>query len=382
MLADLAELALGQVRANLRRSLLALLGVALGVAVLASLSDLGRAARLKTTADLSRLGLADVVRVELLGGMRLVDPELAARLPGEAGDAVRLASPEAHREGVAVRLGGLERPAGVFGVEPAYAEMMNLRPRRGRFLDAEDAGRPVAVLGEALARELGATDRVVMFGQVFRVVGVLERNPWAPADRAVFVPFSTALGRGQGAAWPRRLVVKMSSLNHLEEGLSAVTAFFARRGFRPEAVRLAWNHQAAAQVRRTVRLLEIFLWLMGGTTLLLGGLGIGNTLLASAAERTREIGVRKAVGAGPAHVLGQFLMEALFLSLLGAAAGVILGLALVAGVGRFMPEAQVSLDALTALLCAGGAVLAGVGFSLYPVLRASRLDVVQALRGA
>ena len=114
----------------------------------------------------------------------------------------------------------------------------------------------------------------------------------------------------------------------------------------------------------------------------MGGLGIGNTLLASAAERTREIGVRKAVGAGPVHVLGQFLMEALFLSLLGAAAGVILGLALVAGVGRFMPEAQVSLDALTALLCAGGAVLAGVGFSLYPVLRASRLDVVQALRGA
>ncbi len=385
MILDLAILAWGQVAANVRRSLLALIGVAIGVGVLVALRDLGALTEASTTASMSKLGMADVVRIRLDAPEdQLLNPAFSAQIRSKM-RFVRQASAEMRVVRRELRNG--TKAAGsvtILGVEPSYGLMMNLEVAKGRFLKAGDEGAPVAVVGWRLRQSLGLGSKIVIDGQVFRLVGVLAKNPLPAADEAVFLPYQTMERRLGLEGVTRRIQVKIDDLERLEPYLTELKTFMVRQGLKPAQIHVSDNKRAAAQVLRTTRIMDVFLSVVGLMTLFLGGVGIANTLFASATERIREIGVRKAVGARASHIFHQFLLEALFLCFIGAAAGVVLGWGLVKGISRFMPSspAQVQLDPLTALAAAGLAVLVGVGFSLWPVVRASRLDVVMALRSA
>jgi len=389
--ADLIRLALAQMKANLRRCGLALASVALGVGVLISLGDLGRLTELKTTASLSKLGLADVIRVETApGDERFLTPRTAAELKWRF-NFVSAAAAEAELSRAAARWGKEEElRALVLGVGPGFFSIMNLDLAQGRRLTSADRAEPVAVVGWRLARRMGERRHILVQGQPHRVIGVVASNPWRESGQAVFLPLEAAERRLGQFISKRRLRVKVDDLARLEPALAALESYFlglgVRRGGRERgqiepglAVRA--NRKAADQVRWTVSLLKTFLRVVGLTTLVLGGLGIGNTLLASTAERLREIGIRKAVGASGGDIFWQFLAEAFTLGLSGGLVGVMLGLGLVAGISRFMPQTPLSLNLGSAGAALGLAVGVGLIFSLQPVFKASRRDVVQALRG-
>ena len=384
MTIDLLGLAWGQMRANLRRCLLALIGVAIGVGVLASLSDLGRLTQVKTTESLAKLGLADIISVQMgQADQRLIDPRTSDRLEASL-PFVKAVSAQAVLSSATIHWDKyvLERKeAAVWGVEPDFGEMMNLKTSEGRFLGQADAGEKVCVVGWAVASLLGDRERLRVGNQVFHVVGRLAKNPWPSAEWAVFVSFETASRRLGLTGASRELRIKVDDIGRLEEYQARLRDWFEASGVDERALFVRYNLKAVEHVLRTVRLFNGFLIVLGLTTLFLGGLGISNTLLASAAERTREIGIRKAVGAGAADIFGQFLLEAVLLCLVGAAAGVGLAWGLVAVAARLMPTpSPAQIEPSTAALAVGAALLFGVGFSLWPVGKASRLDVVQALR--
>lgn len=381
MIFDLAAQALAQMKTNLRRSLLALTGVAIGVGVLIALNDVGRLTQLKATSDMAKLGRADVIRVGLGRDDRLVTPKLAHDLAANLGS-IRAGAAEAWIGPLTVRLGsGRERRSMVFGVEPGYRELMSLEEDSGRWLTADDGDRAVAVVGSKLADRLARPDRIVLFGQVFKVVGVLKRNPWRQADRSIFIPLEAALKRGLGQAKSgREIKLRAVNLGAMDQTLDQVRRFLVQHGAREGELELRYNAKAAAQVIRMTAMLDRFLIIIGATTILLGGLGIANTILASAAERTREIGIRKAVGASTGHVFQQFLVEAICLGLTGGLAGLALGWVLIRGIGLLTPQLHPAVNPLTAAGAIGLGMVVGVLFSLWPVVRASKLDVVQALR--
>jgi len=384
MTIDLLGLAWGQMRANLRRCLLALIGVAIGVSVLAALSDLGRLTQVKTTESLAKLGLADIISVQMgQADQRWIDPRTSDRLEASL-PFVKAVSAQAVLSSATIHWDKyvLERKeAAVWGVEPDFGEMMNLKTSEGRFLGQADAGEKVCVVGWAVASLLGDRERLRVGNQVFHVVGRLAKNPWPASEWVVFVSFETAARRLGLAGASRELRIKVDDIGRLEEYQARLRDWFEASGVDERALFVRYNLKAVEHVLRTVRLFNGFLIVLGLTTLFLGGLGISNTLLASAAERTREIGIRKAVGARAADIFGQFLLEAVLLCLVGAAAGVGLAWGLVATAMRLMPGSPPAhIEAGTAALAVGAALLFGVGFSLWPVGKASRLDVVQALR--
>ncbi|MGQ0504597.1 MAG: ABC transporter permease [Myxococcaceae bacterium] len=283
------------------------------------------------------------------------------------------------------------------GTNPEYFDIRNWEVTLGRRFGASDVegGRKVVVLGATVVEKLfGAnTDPVGQVVRVknipFEVIGVLARKGQSPMgqdyDDAVFIPQTTFQAKIQGGlqkyvtgtlfvgAQPGETV-------KAQEQISALLR--DRHRLRSEAeddfnIR-NMTEIANAQQQGTSTLTSL-LAAIAAVSLLGGGIGIMNIMLVSVTERTREIGVRMAVGAKPRNILAQFLVEALVLSLAGGIVGVLLGL----GVGRWLASSNgwpILVRADVIGVAVGFSALVGVGFGLYPAHKASRLDPIQALR--
>ncbi len=305
--------------------------------------------------------------------------------------------------------GGRKITGNVFGTEPAYRDVTNLVVTRGRFLSEEDlrTRKNVCVVGAAVAEELfPAADplagAVRVGGDYYAVVGVVARRGTAPAsgagasgeeDTAVFVPLTAALERfspliqvrSSGSRTNERvvlhqLVMEVEGVEHVPAAASALRSLLGKRHPKQD-VRITVPLELLEEAARTKRLFTLILASIAGISLLVGGVGIMNIMLANVTERTREIGVRRALGARRRDIVGQFLAETLLLSGIGGALGIGLGVALPALITRFTDMATVVT--IPSLVLAFG-VSAGVGivFGLYPASRAADLDPVEALRHA
>ena len=419
MIADMLgnlQVALDGLAANKMRSSLTMLGVIIGVAAVIALLSIGQGAQVAITGEITGSGsnlLFVAPGAVTFGGVQ--SPAGSAATLTQA-DAEAIADPRnvpdaavvapEFAQNTQVIFGNTNVNAKVTGVTPDYQTVFGLEVARGRFVERQDVnGRTmVAVLGYQAARDLfGGFDppeqkiKVTIPGLAggrvsLTVVGVLAEkggsrlgNP----DDAVLVPITTAQakifsGRNPlGEPIVTTVNVAAASEERAEAATSQIEALLLRRhGFGPdEEGDFSVVNQAdlLAMVSQVTSILTVFLGAIAAISLLVGGIGIMNIMLVSVTERTREIGIRKAVGARKVDILTQFLLEAVVLSLLGGLIGILLGV----GIAKLVDtagvmNAVVSLNSV--LLAVGFSLAVGLFFGIYPANRAAGLNPIEALR--
>jgi putative ABC transport system permease protein len=280
----------------------------------------------------------------------------------------------------------------VDGCGPDYPDVTNHHVAAGRFFTEKEykALDRVAVLGSEVSQELfdlrsPLGKYVTIARQPFLVIGVLKRmggqgrdNP----DNSVYVPVTTAMRRMFGMERIEAIVCQARSTDLMEAAEESVLALLKRRHEKgrgePDFRVLNQASLAEARDEQQSTFASLITWL-AVVSLVVGGIGIMNIMLVSVTERTREIGVRKAIGAKRSNILAQFLMEALLLSLLGGLFGTaagILGSGMVAEANDW--KIVLSLEAI--ILAFGCSVFVGISSGMYPAWKASRLNPIQALR--
>lgn len=379
------------IAANRLRSALTVLGVVIGVLSVVLLVAVGTGARAEVTAGVQGLGsnLLFVVPGEFSFGaaptasrFTSADVELLDReLGGRAAVSGNLAS------GERVRGGGEQAFTSVLGVDASYAEVLDRPVVRGAFLTASDVltGRRVAVLGAGAAEGLFPVEdplgkTVTIAGLRYRVVGVLERVGTAlgvDRDDEVLIPL-TAAQRLFGTRRVDAIFVKVPDTNDIAALADEVERILLER-FDEGELSVLTQEQILGVVGELLGQLTAVLAAIAGISLLVGGIGVSNIMLVSVSERTREIGLRKALGARTRDITLQFLLEAVVLCGAGGVVGLGLGIALAALAEAVTPVPAV-VTPWSVALAFGTSVGVGIAFGTFPARRAGRLDPVVALR--
>jgi putative ABC transport system permease protein len=398
------------------RSVLTMLGMLFGVGSVVAMLGIGEGASQDAQAQIRLLGsrnllLASVApqastnvadrnsREVRYGLLRSARDRIQESLPGVA-RAVARRDVECE-----VRYGPRKSTSVLLGTEPAYADVANLRVERGRFLvDADgEERRGVVVLGATVAERLfphaDPLDLSVRIGaDAYRVVGVLAQRgegtggtagTGGESDDAMFTPLQT-LNERYGRALTRRgsrmrevvelhrITIEAGSLEDVPTLAQALRAFVAQ-AYPKDDVRLTVPLELLRQAEATKRIFTAVLGGVAAISLLVGGIGIMNIMLASVVERTREIGVRRALGARRRHIVSQFLVETLVLAMLGGLAGLGAGYGM-AHVAAWFGEVSVVITPFSLALSFGVCLVVGLVFGLFPAQRAADLDPVEALR--
>jgi putative ABC transport system permease protein len=411
------------------RSLLTMLGVVFGVASVIGMLAVGEGSKQQAILEFERMGTNNIIinarepihtsgqsqqsgqRV-LVYGPKYVDrlrieetiPNVVRTVPIK-----RLRKTVELADRVAVdESGERQLEMVVVGTTPAWFEMIDRPIRAGRLFNQLDDQRlsPVVVITEQAARRLLVADHIVgatlnLGGRVFTVIGVVESNTAGAssldAGTDAFIPLNTAqalygdyiIERSAGSESRElielhRIIVQMADRSMVERTAPLVRRLFEH--FHPKVdYEISVPLELLRKAERVQGVMNLMLSAIAGISLLVGRIGIMNIMLASVTERTREIGVRRAIGAKRGQIVGQFLIEALLLSSFGGLIGMALGTWGMTGgieyLSRQMDQPIKTIVPGYAIgLSLGISVLVGVGFGLYPAVRASRLDPIVALR--
>ena len=401
---------LDNLRAHKLRSALTMLGMIFGVAAVIAMLSIGAGAQQKMIAFIEQLGVRNVIVEaresaddQTLQKVRKISPGLTfADLRAVQANLAGLDAASARKRLVPTEV--RPKPQGdmptMFGVAPEYQAIAGLRTIQGRFFDARDdeAAAPVAVLGQAAAASLfGIDDPVGQFVKInqqwFRVIGVAGPQLVAESDLAglpavdrnnvIYVPLRSALLRIEDSRSYYKDEIDAMYLS-MAPTASVTTAGATVRGLLDTSHRGASDFtvvvpaELLAQQERTKQLFEFVMVAIASISLLVGGIGIMNIMLASVMERTREIGVRRAVGATRRDIVRQFLIETTIITVSGGVAGTVVGVLLSELVAYFAGWSTVVTVTSVVLACAVS-VSVGIVFGLYPAVRAARLDPVYAL---
>jgi putative ABC transport system permease protein len=399
MVLEHARIAISSLRAHSFRATLTALGVIIGVASLITVSAVSAGARKEVADAINRLG-GNVIKVDgefiSIGSRqsasdRTITPEdvqALADLP-----MVTMAAPHQSIESIVVSSGRNQANTWLEGITSAYSKVQNQQPAAGRLLTDADVsfGRHVMVVGlDAAARlfpgedPLGKTVRVS--NQEFEVVGVQARRGVLAdenLDNRIFVPLPIVTRVLLGGVNVIHVDLQIRNEREIEPAIGLIEDLLREQHQLPDAYPDDFSAEDQATiVKEAQRATTTFRYLtfsLGGIALLVGGIGIMNMMLVSVHERFREIGIRKSVGATPWKVQAQFLIEALFLSLLGGAAGVLAGIGAVRLIGQFAGW-QTIVSSPSLLFAFSISFAVGLFFGYYPARRAARLDPIAALR--
>ena len=392
------------------RSLLTMLGMICGVAAVVAMLSIGAGAQQQVMAFIENLGVRNLIVEareatdwQTMNKMRALSPGLTfndMRLVQANVPAISALSPRKRFMPTAL----LPRPGRdmpvVFGVAPQYQSISGLAIADGRFFDEDESQRaaPVAVLGDGIADALfpggsAIGQHLKVNEQWLRIIGVTRPQMTAPRGTAglpaddrnnlIYVPVWTAILRleDQTSAFKDEidgLFVQVANTD------ASPTAAEAIRGLLDETHRRAGDYslvvpaELLAEQRRTQQIFQMVMVAIASISLLVGGIGIMNIMLASVLERTREIGVRRAVGATQIEVVRQFLIEATIISGLGGLLGVVVGVLISRLVAYFAGWTTV-ITPFSVVLAFTVSVAVGLLFGVYPARKAARLDPVKAL---
>jgi len=390
---ELLRLALSRLRTSRLRAALTMLGVIIGVASVVALVGVGQGTTTNITNRLNSLG-TNLLTISPTSAssdgtttLTLDDATAIAKLPGVAGVAPEVSTSQT------VTSGDESTDTTIIGTTPAYPTVRAYDVWQGTFLTdvSVDQGLRVAVLGATTADDLKLTEadlgtEIRIGGIPFEVIGILQpkggtgfQNP----DDQVLVPVATVQKYFVGGDSVRTIGVSVADPAGMTEANAAITALLRDRH------ELSATDDADFSIFDQTQLLEAASSISGTLTLLLGGIasislvvggiGIMNIMLVSVRERTREIGIRKAIGARRRDILAQFLVEALTLSLLGGLIGIVVGLAVSAGIGQLAGWGFV-FNPTTVIAAVLFSLAVGVVFGVWPARQAARLDPITALR--
>ena len=401
LLGEIVRVALEALRANKLRSLLTMLGIIIGVGAVITMLALGSGAQ-KSVQD----------RIQALG------PTLLSIYPGQSftrgvasdtrvsltmDDDTALANnaryltdvvPELSRN-LQVQQGSQNINVSVVGTTPNYAPVRNYTITAGRMFTAGDdaARRRVAVLGSAIPDMLNS-NRTAMIGQEilirgisFEIVGVLSekgsQGSFSNPDEQMLIPLETARYRVMGTNRLRDIAVKVDDINHMNLAMIEIERVLRRqhkiRAGQDNDFQIRNQTDILATLQQTTETFKYLLAGIAAVSLLVGGIGIMNIMLVSVTERTREIGVRKALGATRFNIMFQFLVEALVLCLLGGLIGVLIG-SFGAVVLSRLAHWNTLISPLAILLAFVFSAAVGLFFGIWPARRAASLDPIVALR--
>jgi len=413
-LVEAFRIALRALTANKMRSILTMLGIIIGVAAVIALMSVGQGVQAMVTEQLQSAGsnLLIVVPGSLKdaqpGDPRTRRPSnpltngdwMAIRDPLQVPHLVAVV-PEAGGRGN-VNYGKTTLALSITGSNEEYPDVRNYYPVDGRFLSEEDVlgEARVAVLGSNVAEKLFPPD-VYPVGQSirinnipFRVIGIMEKkggSSFGSFDNMVFVPFTTAQQRlfphlrsPRGEPTLSLILAKVDSEDNINQAAASIEDLLRARHnitYLDEDDFSVINQADILDIFGSITsVLTTFLGGIAAISLLVGGIGIMNIMLVSVTERTREIGLRKAVGAKRRDILLQFLVEAMVLSLIGGLIGMILGFVGAQALASFSKDLQAVISWSSIILATSFSALVGLFFGIYPALRAAQLHPIDALR--
>ncbi len=399
LIGETIRISLSSIRSNLFRALLTMLGIIIGVAAVITMVALGTGAQRQIDEQLAAFG-GDILEVESSAWFSRGVARNQQTLT--TGDALALATGMQHvievvpeiMERFQVQYGNRNINVRVVGTTPNYTRVHNFEVEHGRmFSEADNSARKlVAVLGANVPEMLDAQAaamvgrKVQIRGLSFVVVGVMASKGgqgWRNPDDFVWIPLATTQFRVTGNDFVESIGVKVAPDSSMEMAMLEIERILRREhGILPgkdNDFAIMDRTQFAQSRQEATAVFTYLLAGIAGVSLVVGGIGIMNIMLVTVTERTREIGVRKALGATRGNILLQFLVESTILCLLGGLLGLVLGATASALLARYAGW-QTVVTSSSALTAFGFSAAVGIVFGIWPAKRASALDPIDALR--
>ncbi|MGI6066449.1 MAG: ABC transporter permease [Bacillota bacterium] len=393
-LQECIQVAIEGIRVNKMRSALTMLGIIIGVAAVITVVAIGQGGQSAIVSTLESIGTNlfqvyprsnEQSTVTLSDMITLQDLEVIKNVATD----IKYVSPVDNRSTPA-KYGRESKRVYAYGVWPEYKEIRNVKMERGRFLSEADerGGRRVVVIDTKLAEDLfgredALTKQIEVFGSSMTVIGITKREdsifmggPDQPST--VYIPYSTFC-RLINYNYVAYIEASAVSKEKTENAMKQAQQVLEKRHHTTDKYHAYSLQQDLEQVNTVMGILQLVIGSIAAISLLVGGIGVMNIMLVSVTERTREIGIRKALGAQYKDIMAQFLIEAVVICSIGGAIGTVIGLGggfLVAVLAKFPPL----LSPLTIVIAFGFSTSIGIFFGLYPANKAAKMSPVEALR--
>lgn len=385
--------------ANKMRSSLTMLGIVIGVCAVVLLVALGQGFQTSMTQTFNNMGasalyISSAPSRTVVGGIRpLTNEDVTALQDKKLVPAVSIVSPTRTSRGT-VSYGNSNASEQTMGILPVITQIRNYQIDKGRFLTDQDVTdrANVVVLGYQAVIDLFGTQSPIgnyirISGMKFQVVGTCQKFGGFAGDSYVLMPLTTMQSKITGGDVVQQIGIKATTPDQVDAAIAQATALLRARHFiktgAADDFSITDMRETLNSMQATLAAFSLFMGAVGAISLLVGGIGIMNIMLVSVTERTREIGIRKAIGAKRRDILIQFLIEAAALSLSGGLIG--LGLAMAGahamgqvtiGTTQVTPEISASIVIIALAVSIGTGLLSGT----YPAFRAAKLDPIESLR--
>lgn len=382
------KMAIKAIVSNKIRSFLTMLGVIIGVASVIIAVAFAQGSTSNITSSLSSLG-TNLITITIMGrnSNRDVKYSELQKFQQDNSSLISSIAPQASAT-VTVKSGNRSRDTSLIGTSPEYADINSLTVKEGRFLNQIDLdyNEKVVIIGTAVANDVfqgedpvGKTMKIV--GQQFKVVGVqteIDSGTTSGKDDRIFVPISLATKLNKTASI-RNFSVKATSADTVNEAVDKINAFLLKKYTNSNLYRVTNMAQVLSTLNSVTGTMTAILAGIAAISLVVGGIGIMNIMLVSVTERTKEIGIRKAIGAKKGNILTQFLIESLVVTGMGGIVGILMGVGtihFVLGGLKIVPE---TYSVQWILLSFGISLVTGVVFGMYPANKAAKLNPIDAL---
>ncbi len=399
------KMAINSLRVNMLRSALTSLGVIIGVSAVIIMLAVGTGASKKVTENMEAMG-TNILTIRSAsaksGGVRMgigTKPTLTSKDAIAIEKMARgiLAISTMSSQTQQLTYGNQNWSTTVYGIQPAYLFIKNYEIDMGRGFIPEDLqnSAKVTIIGSTIATELfGDVDpinKVIRVGNIpFKVIGLLKtKGQSGPFDQddLIFIPITTAQKKVFGTDFPgtvSQIVIKGQDPDTLDETMEDINEILIARHHigknQENDFEIRNSAEFQERMKSTVQTFAILLASIASVSLLVGGIGIMNIMLVSVTERTKEIGIRMAIGAGVNDIRLQFLVESFLLSMIGGLIGVVVGIVGSYLITVFAPSMTISISLFSIILALSFSGLVGVGFGYYPAYKASLLNPIDALR--